>query len=807
MKDRPEALNSGEIALDDIYGDTQNISRIFYLFITMTLTGIAAGIFIVLTTNNTISAAILAAGFLPALFSLYLVQTGRFEAAAATLAVFFILMNTVLSTRGLGIHSINNFAFPIVLIIGSLVVNKRIMFLLTTLTVLCLGWLVFGELNGWYQVNVLERSVPGDFLSASLITILTAVMAHRLTDALFKGFLRLRVEIEERKKLESSLLQRESILETITFAAGQFLKTTDWRETIDLVLAKLGKEFNASHAYLFERQMGPGGEILNSMKYEWTAPGQKSDLVSSAFQNMPRRAAGFDRLYDILDSGEPLVGSASFFTEEEKEYLRSINVKALLEIRVIVNGQHWGTLGFDDVENEREWRPMEVEVIRVAAGVLGAAIERQVKDDMLKTELAERQKLINELELRNAESETLRETTEIITSTLDISEVINRILIQLKRVVKYDSASVWSFQDNVARQIGAVGLPAEASVITQHGLSADEPDFGLWEEGYPYILLDDIQDKYEKFRRPPLDYIHGWLAVPLKLRGRFTGFIALDGNCKGQFTIHDAHLALNYANQVAIALENARLFSDLQAELAERQKLIGELGERNSELERFTYTVSHDLKSPLVTIAGFLRYIEQDVASGDLKRFQMDLERVGDAVEKMQQLLMELLELSRIGRLVNPSVLILFEEIVREAMEATHGRLESGNVRVMIQSGLSEVFGDRPRLVEVLQNLIDNAAKYMGDQPDPLIEIGTRGMEGDLNVYFVRDNGIGIAPEHHTRIFELFNKLDTKSEGTGVGLALVKRTIEVHGGRIWLESEAGKGATFCFTLPGKPKDA
>jgi len=104
--------------------------------------------------------------------------------------------------------------------------------------------------------------------------------------------------------------------------------------------------------------------------------------------------------------------------------------------------------------------------------------------------------------------------------------------------------------------------------------------------------------------------------------------------------------------------------------------------------------------------------------------------------------------------------------------------------------------------VEVLQNLIVNAVKFMGDQMQPLIEIGFRSFE-DRGVFFVKDNGIGIASEFHDRIFGLFNKLDPFSEGTGIGLALVKRIIEVHGGKIWVESELGKGSTFFFTLADK----
>ena len=130
-----------------------------------------------------------------------------------------------------------------------------------------------------------------------------------------------------------------------------------------------------------------------------------------------------------------------------------------------------------------------------------------------------------------------------------------------------------------------------------------------------------------------------------------------------------------------------------------------------------------------------------------------------------------------------------------------HGRLETRGVMVHVEPNLPSVYVDRPRLIEVLQNLLDNAAKYMGDQPNPRIEIGQNGAEQEKPVFYIRDNGMGIAPEYHERIFGLFNKLDSKSEGTGVGLALVKRIIEVHGGRIWVESKVGKGSTFLFTLP------
>ncbi|MBN2393959.1 MAG: PAS domain S-box protein [Anaerolineae bacterium] len=233
----------------------------------------------------------------------------------------------------------------------------------------------------------------------------------------------------------------------------------------------------------------------------------------------------------------------------------------------------------------------------------------------------------------------------------------------------------------------------------------------------------------------------------------------------------------------------------------EREALVADLEIKNTELERFTYTVSHDLKSPLITISGFAGFLEQDAMAGNVEQVRQDIIYIDDAITKMQRLLSELLELSRIGRLMNPPEEVAFEAIAREAIALVQGRITARGVEVVIAPGLPTVHGDRARLVEVVQNLIDNACKFMGDHPHPQIDIGAR-QDGGEAVFYVRDNGIGIDPRYHDQVFGLFNKLDSTGEGTGIGLALVKRIVETHGGRIWIESEVGTGSTFCFTLAG-----
>jgi chemotaxis family two-component system sensor kinase Cph1 len=242
-----------------------------------------------------------------------------------------------------------------------------------------------------------------------------------------------------------------------------------------------------------------------------------------------------------------------------------------------------------------------------------------------------------------------------------------------------------------------------------------------------------------------------------------------------------------------------------QAE-AEREALIRELEAKNAELERFSYTVSHDLKSPLITIQGFLSFVERDALAGNVDRLKADIARIADAVGKMQRLLSELLELSRIGRVVNPPEAVSLGSLAREAEALVAGRISERRVQVVIADGLPTVWGDHDRLREVVQNLLDNAVKFMGDQARPVVEIGARD-EAGAQVFYVRDNGKGIDTAFRERVFGLFEKLDRDSEGTGVGLALVKRIVELHRGRVWIEPGGdGCGTTVCFTLPGAPAE-
>lgn len=248
--------------------------------------------------------------------------------------------------------------------------------------------------------------------------------------------------------------------------------------------------------------------------------------------------------------------------------------------------------------------------------------------------------------------------------------------------------------------------------------------------------------------------------------------------------------------------------AELRNEVAERQQREleiraknAELDQKNAELERFTYTVSHDLKSPLVTLKSFLGFVEKDLKAGDQDRLKKDVHFMHGAIDKMNHLLIDLLQLSQIGRVVAPSQPIAFRELVAEALSLVSGSLTEPGLTIEVADDSLLLFGDRTRLTEIWQNLIDNAIKYRRPEAASMIQIGVTPSD-DGPVFFVRDNGLGIDPRFQDKIFGLFNQLDPRAEGSGVGLALVARIVELYEGKIWVESQGlGHGTCFHFTLP------
>lgn len=421
---------------------------------------------------------------------------------------------------------------------------------------------------------------------------------------------------------------------------------------------------------------------------------------------------------------------------------------------------------------------------------------------------SERALLLGRMEKRNAHLSTAARVSKTCNSILDPTELAQQAVTLIAEGFELYYAGLFLVQDRYAVLKAGYGDPGLKMLAEGYSLALEERSMIGWSILHRKARIAQRAHYDEvRHRNPHLPKTRSEMAIPLINQDKIIGALTFQSEFEDAFSESDISILQTMCDQIAISIENARLFSDLQKELdqrrrseLEREALLGEMEAKNAELERFTYTVSHDLKSPLITIRGFLGHLLSDAERGDLARMQDDARRISDATNRMQRLLEELLDLSRVGRLVNPPENVPFEQVAREALSLVEGRIGAGRIAVQVEANMPVVRVDRMRLIEAIQNLLDNAAKFMGTRPDPLIEIGTMFFGEEL-AFFVRDNGIGIEPKFHAKVFGLFDKLNPATEGTGVGLALVKRIIEVHNGRIWLESQAGQGTTFYFTLP------
>ena len=243
------------------------------------------------------------------------------------------------------------------------------------------------------------------------------------------------------------------------------------------------------------------------------------------------------------------------------------------------------------------------------------------------------------------------------------------------------------------------------------------------------------------------------------------------------------------------------LYRKLIKKMADLENINTELHKKSQEIEQFIYTVSHDLRSPLVTIKTFTGYVKEDIKNNNSERITQDLQFINSAADKMKILLDELLEMSRIGRIENPAIEISFREIVAQTLEILAGLISEHKVEIIVDETDLTLLGDRILFCKIWENLIENAIKYSCKDRPSRIELGFNRMDREV-IFFVRDNGIGIEPAYHNKIFGMFEKLDPKSDGIGLGLSMVKRAVESHGGNIRVESNgSGEGSCFYFSLP------
>ena len=326
--------------------------------------------------------------------------------------------------------------------------------------------------------------------------------------------------------------------------------------------------------------------------------------------------------------------------------------------------------------------------------------------------------------------------------------------------------------------------------------------------GTEVVRLDDVRidPSYtprphgpEEHASPPL--VCSYLAVAVRSRtGEVFGGLLYAHHEPARFSTDHERLLLGLAAQAAIAFDNARLFAAEREAKRIAAHRADDLGQANSELQQFIYVSSHDLQEPLRTITQYLDMLQRR------HRGQLDdqalryITYASDSASRMYVLLNDLLTYSRLGHGAERT-LVELAELVDEVLQDLRVVVAETRTRVTIET-LPAVRCDRAKIRSLFQNLIGNAVKFRGEN-EPLITISARVDQAGMWTVAVADNGIGIVPEHREAVFEVFHRLHEREAfpGTGIGLAICRKVVEQHGGRIWIQETPGGGATFLFTLP------
>jgi signal transduction histidine kinase len=397
----------------------------------------------------------------------------------------------------------------------------------------------------------------------------------------------------------------------------------------------------------------------------------------------------------------------------------------------------------------------------------------------------ENARLYTELRAQIERLTALYALSQELTSTLDIDHIFQVVCENVQGIVPFSQFSIDLYDASTRTRKPAfyVRLVHGERVVTPTLLepSPVRPDTPEW----------TVLATKQSYRDPG----GASMFVPMLSKDAIMGVMSVSAGESGRYTPAQAQALESVANLTAIALEKGKLYE-------ETIRISNEIRQRNKELDDFTYVVSHDLKEPLISVEGFSRILQSDYAGVIQPEGREFLDSIVSASTRMKGLIDDLLMLSRMSRPMEAFKMVPLKTIIEEIKSDMEFIIRQRKIRITVPDDLPSVYGNETQLKALFRNLIGNAIKF-NDKPDPVVEIGFHNAENNSYLLSVRDNGIGIEPEFFEKIFVIFQRLHPREqyEGSGAGLAIVKKIIERHRGRIWVESEMGKGSTFFLTLP------
>jgi signal transduction histidine kinase len=732
----------------------------------------------------------LACAWLIILGTRFIMIVGRVKLASAlTIAVLFII--TTLAIYNIGTIRTPAVSFYLLIIVtAGLTLGRRAIIWMAGISSLLVFILLLAETNGILSKPSLSVTMAHG-LTFTVIFVITSVLLYLAIKSIDESLANSRQKLAERKQSEEREQNRRKVMEQVIRIAKNVTEVSNLRTTLLRIWdgVRNGLDFDRAAIFLYnpEDSMMQGSYGTNrsgEMSEEWDL---KFSIKSenSFFKVVLSQPNGYYFTQDY--SGERNLNLRPGHPMGEVKYYAAVACWS--------GDKPMGIICVDQLISGRTITDEQLEALRLFAGYAGLAIENARLNEREQS----RQKMMEGV---------IRIGKEVTEKTTNLRTTLLKIRDRVRSNLGFDRAAIFLYnpQDDILQ--GSYGTDRSGELSDEWDRKFKPDDYGFLREVLiqhdGFYFTKDYETELNIASIPVYEMwgVKHFAAAACWSGDKPAGIICVDQLISGRAITDEQLEALRlFAGYAGLAIDNARLNSELENRMQERENFIQELGNRNAELERFTYTVSHDLRSPIVTIKGFLGFLEKDIRENRQEKIQTDFQRIENATDKMNSLLSDLLELSRIGRIITPPEEVHLAKLIQDALETIDGRIRAKNIAVHVSPSLPILRGDRVRLREVLENLIDNAAKYMGDQPNPIIEIGAKDLAGEQAIY-VKDNGLGIGPQYLTKVFGLFEKLNPTSEGTGIGLALIKRIIEVHGGRVWAESEgSGKGSTFYFTIP------
>lgn len=597
-------------------------------------------------------------------------------------------------------------------------------------------------------------------------------------------------DISDVKEAEEAMARRLQYEEKLAASSQALLSGEDIDERLDEVLEHLRDASDACRVYFFKSVDSPLAGSYAQQTHESCAPDVEPQIDNPTLQHFSYEELGFTEWAEQLSSGKLVAGTIDDFDEQQREILESQGIQSVLLLPVHTSNGWYGSIGFDDTRKKRQWSPEDIRLLRTAAEMIGNAAERAEAQEELT-------RFTNQLR-------TAAEISEQINAILDPQQLLPEVVTLLQKRFDLYHVHIYLLDEETGELRMESGSGSVGRKLRErgHAISLDEQQSLVARAAREQveILVADTHDEPAFMPNPLLPNTRAEVALPLIARGDVIGVLDVQDDMPARFGDTEVDALSTVAGQIATALDNARLFEEVQ-QTAERLREVDRL---KSE---FLANMSHELRTPLNSIIGYAEIMLMGIDGELADETLQDVQAIHENGQHLLELINDILDLAKIeaGRMKLDKgpvqIRTLFEEVKTSHLGVLHQQKKNLSLQLDIEEQLPPVNADYGRLNQILNNLVSNAIKFT-DEGD-IVMRATKD-NGWLHVE-VQDSGVGISKADQRRIFERFRQVDGSStraaEGTGLGLAITHHLVKMHGGTIDVESELGEGSTFIVRLP------